>query len=196
MGTRWIRHAACRRPAAHPWSAHCRAGLGQRSCTPTGLPSTSLSRRTEARGRCSRPARSEKIENPCCPEIHRGSSRGLPIVVVQQSPEARPTGDLAICPVVIRRTDVPDELATNALVESLGHVVLDEFLDQEAQMSLTKNHEVVETLVLDCLHKPLGVRIAIWALRRDLHALHAPSFENRDERLGEQRIAIVDQVLR
>ena len=70
-------------------------------------------------------------------------------------------GDLAIYPMVIRRTDGPDELAANALVESLGHVVLDEFLDQEAQMPLTKNHEVVKTLVLDCLHKPLGVRIGV-----------------------------------
>ena len=32
--------------------------------------------------------------------------------------------------------DVPDELATNALVEPLGHVVLDEFLDQVPQMPL------------------------------------------------------------
>jgi hypothetical protein len=29
------------------------------------------------------------------------------MVIVQQSAEARPTGDLAICPVVIRRTDGP-----------------------------------------------------------------------------------------
>jgi hypothetical protein len=43
------------------------------------------------------------------------------MVIVQQSAEARPTGDLAICPVVIRRTDVFDELATDALVKPLGH---------------------------------------------------------------------------
>jgi hypothetical protein len=35
------------------------------------------------------------------------------MVIVQQSAEARPTGDLVICPVVIRRTDVSDELAIN-----------------------------------------------------------------------------------
>jgi hypothetical protein len=52
------------------------------------------------------------------------------MVIVEQSAETRATGDLAICPVVIRRTDVPDELATDALVKPLGHVVLDEFLDQ------------------------------------------------------------------
>ena len=49
---------------------------------------------------------------PCCPEIHRRGSRSLPMVIVQHSVEARPTGHLAICPIVIRRTDVPDVLAT------------------------------------------------------------------------------------
>ena len=46
------------------------------------------------------------------------------MVVIQRSAKARAAGDFAICPVVIRRTDVSDELATNALVEPLGHVVL------------------------------------------------------------------------
>ena len=117
------------------------------------------------------------------------------MVIVQQSAEARPTGDLAICPVVIRRTDVSDELATDALLKPLGHVVLDEFLDQMVQMSLAENHEVIQTLVLDRFDKSFRVGIAIWALRWDFHALHAPSFENRDERLREQRVTIVDQVL-
>jgi len=34
---------------------------------------------------------------------------------VEQSAEARATGDLAICPVVIRWADVPDKFATDAL---------------------------------------------------------------------------------
>jgi hypothetical protein len=84
------------------------------------------------------------------------------------------TDDLAICPIVIRRTDVPDELATDTLVKPLGHVVLDEFLDQVAQMSLTKNHELVQSLALDGLDESFGVGIAIWASRWDFHALHAP----------------------
>jgi hypothetical protein len=50
------------------------------------------------------------------------------MVIAQTSAEARPTGDRAICPVVIRRTDVPDALATDARVKPLDHVVLDEFL--------------------------------------------------------------------
>jgi hypothetical protein len=50
------------------------------------------------------------------------------MIEVEEPTEARATGDLAIGPVVVRRTDVPDELATDALVKPLGHVVLDEFL--------------------------------------------------------------------
>jgi len=71
--------------------------------------------------------------------------------------------------------------------EPLGHVGLDEFPDQVAQMSLAENHEVIQALVLDGSDESFRVRIAIWALRWDFHALHAPSFENRDERLREQR---------
>src|SRR5664279_71309 len=134
--------------------------------------------------------------SPSCPEIDRRGSCGLPIVVVQHPAEARATGDLAIFPVVILQTDVSDELATDALVEPLGQIVLDEFFDQVAQMSLAENHEVVEKLVLDGFYKALRVRIAIWALRRDLHACHASRLENRDERLCEQWISIMDQVLR
>src|ERR1019366_7837372 len=63
-------------------------------------------------------------------------------------------------------------------------------------MSLAEDDELIETLVLDGLHEALCVRIAIGALRWDLHALHAPSFENGDERLCEQRISIMDQVAR
>jgi len=81
-------------------------------------------------------------------------------------------------------------------VEPLGHIVLNEFFYQVAQMSLAEDDEVIETLVLDGLYKALRVWIAIWTLRRNLHALHASRFQNRDERLGEQRISIVDQVLR
>jgi hypothetical protein len=69
---------------------------------------------------------------PCCPKICRRGSCGLPVIEVEKPAEARAAGDLAVCPVVIRRTDVPDQLATDALVKPLGHVVLDEFLDQVA----------------------------------------------------------------
>jgi hypothetical protein len=78
-------------------------------------------------------------------------------------PEARATGDLAIDLVVSRRTDVPDELAIDASVKPLGQAVLDEFLDQVAQMSLAEDDEVIETLLLDGFYKALRVWIAIWS---------------------------------
>jgi hypothetical protein len=82
-------------------------------------------------------------------------------VEVQHPAEARATGDLAICPVVIRRSDLlSDELATDALLEPLGHIVLKEFLDQVAQMSLAEDDEVIETLVLDGLYKALRINRA------------------------------------
>jgi hypothetical protein len=65
--------------------------------------------------------------DPPSPKIYRRRSSGLAVIEVEEPAEARAMGDLAIGPVVIRRIDVPDELAANALVESLGHVELDEF---------------------------------------------------------------------
>jgi hypothetical protein len=46
-------------------------------------------------------------------------------------------------------------------------IVLDEFLGQAAQMSLTENDELVQALVPYGLHKSLGVRVAIGAPRRE-----------------------------
>ena len=40
-----------------------------------------------------------------------------------------------------------DELATDALVEPLGHRVLNEFLDQVAQKSLAEDDKVIQTRV-------------------------------------------------
>ena len=71
----------------------------------------------------------------CCPITERRGSRGLAMIEVEELAAARATGDLAIGPVVIHRTDAPDELATDALVKPLGHVVLHKFFDQVAQMS-------------------------------------------------------------
>jgi hypothetical protein len=52
-------------------------------------------------------------------------------------------------------------LATDALVEPLSHIVLNEFLDQVTQMSLAEDDEVIEALVLDGFYKALRVWIAI-----------------------------------
>ena len=67
-----------------------------------------------------------------------------------------------------------DELTVETLMKELGQVVSHEFLEHVAQMPLAEEDEVIQTLVLDRLHEPLRVRIAVGALRGDLHALHAP----------------------
>src|SRR5664279_694257 len=56
---------------------------------------------------------------PCCPEVRRRGSSCLTVIEVEKPAEARSAGNLAICPVVIRRTDVPDQLSTVALVKPL-----------------------------------------------------------------------------
>ena len=69
--------------------------------------------------------------NACCPRTDRRGSCGLTVLVVQHPAEARATGDLGICLVVIRRSNLlSDQLAANALVKTLGQVVLHEFVDQ------------------------------------------------------------------
>jgi hypothetical protein len=57
-------------------------------------------------------------------------------------------------------------------MEPLGVIVLDEFLDQVAQVSLAENDELVQALVLYGPRRSLGVRTTIGAPRRNLHALH------------------------
>ena len=130
--------------------------------TPAGLPEV-RNPLGERRSACAASAILQGEQEPVLSGIDRRCSCGLPIVVVQHPAEARATGDLAICPTVIRRTDVPDELATDALVKPLGHAVPDEFLDQVAPMSLAEDDEVIETLALDGSYKALRVRIAMWA---------------------------------
>jgi hypothetical protein len=53
--------------------------------------------------------------NPCCPKTHRRGSCGLAVTEVEKPAEARATGDLAVCLVVIRRTGrLLDQLSTRA----------------------------------------------------------------------------------
>src|ERR1035437_8096344 len=81
-------------------------------------------------------------------------------------------------------------------METLGVIVPHEFLDQVLQMALAEYHKLLQTLVLDRLHKALRIRITIGTLRGDLDALHTSRLQNRDERVSEQRVSIMDQVLR
>jgi hypothetical protein len=69
-------------------------------------------------------------------------------------------------------------------------------IEIKPQMSLAEENEVVEALVLDRLHKPFRVRIAVGTFRRDLGADDAPRLQDRGERFREQRVSVVNQVLR
>ena len=77
---------------------------------------------------------------------------------------------------------------------SLSQVVLPELLDQVPQVPLAEDDELVEALVSDRFHETLRVRVAVGAVRRNRHALHAAARQQHRPRLGEHRVPIVDQV--
>jgi len=79
-------------------------------------------------------------------------------------------------------------------MKALPMIVGHKFLDDVPEMSLAEKDEVIQTLVFDGFDKPLRMRVAVRALRRDPHALHALLPQERLERLREQRIAVVDQI--
>ena len=118
------------------------------------------------------------------------------MIEVEKSAEARATGDLAVSPVVIRRAEVPDQLATEPLMKALPMIVGHQFLDDVPEMSLAEEDEVIQALVPDGFHKPLRMRGAVWASRRNPHALHPSLAKDCFECSGEQRIPVVDQVAR
>jgi hypothetical protein len=49
---------------------------------------------------------------------------------------------------------------------ALGVALLDEFPDGIAQMVLAEWNDVPEALLLDSANKSLGVRVEVWAVRR------------------------------
>ena len=116
--------------------------------------------------------------SPWCPEILSRASRSFPVVVVEQSTETRPASDRIERRVVVaRRCLRSDDLAANPLVVALGQVVGHEVLDHVPQVTLAEDDEVVQTLGTDRFHKPLRVRIAVRALCRNRHALHAAGLQ-------------------
>ena len=87
---------------------------------------------------------------------HGHRSGGLAVVVLEQPAEALLADDLARLrwwQASGRRWHVADALVRSALV-----VVVDEFADEVVQVVLTEHDEVVEALLLERLHEPLGVR--------------------------------------
>jgi len=100
-------------------------------------------------------------------------SCGLAVVVVEHSAETRSTPERSR----LGRggVSVLDQLTAQPLMKPFGVVVNHEFLDDVSEMSFVENDEVIQALVLDGFDEPLRMRVAVWALRRNPHALH-PAF--------------------
>jgi hypothetical protein len=73
-------------------------------------------------------------------------------------------------------------------------VVGDEFAEQMTKMSLPKDHEVVQALRANGPHDSFRVRVAVWALGGNRHAVDARGGKDRCPSLREEWVAIMDEV--
>jgi hypothetical protein len=114
----------------------------------------------------------------------------------QEAAEAFSTRDRSsgIGVLVSRRRRRGDQPVVEALVVALEMIVRDKLRDREAEVALTERNELVEAFALDREHESLRKGVQIWAAGRELEALDAGGAEDRAERLGEQRVAVMDQV--
>ena len=102
------------------------------------------------------------------------------MVVAQEGAESRAANYRASYSVVVREpSPLFDELTVDALVEALSQIVLHEFRDHMAQMTLPEEDELIQALVPDRLHEPLRVWVAVGTLRRRLHAGNAARSQDR-----------------
>src|SRR5690606_16194921 len=69
-----------------------------------------------------------------------------------------------------------------------------ELTKQMSQVTLTEDHEVIETLRSERLHESLCMGIAVWTACWDGHAVDAFGLEQCCPRLRVQRVAIVNEV--
>ena len=81
-------------------------------------------------------------------------------------------------------------------MESLGTIVRHELLHHVPQVPFSEEDEMIQALVPDRLDEPFRMRAAVGTMRRSLYAFHPSLSQDGLEHLGEQRVAIVDQVLR
>lgn len=85
-------------------------------------------------------------------------------------------------------------MVVEALMVALKVVVRDELGDGEAEVSFPEQHEPVEALRLDRQDEPFGESVQVRAVGWQLQAFHASPSKKLSELVGEQRIAIVDEV--
>src|SRR5689334_725346 len=73
-------------------------------------------------------------------------------------------------------------------------VVLDELRDRDLEMALTEWNKLVEALRFDGEHEAFRDCVQVGASCWELEPLDAGSAEDCAERVGEQRVAVMDQV--
>lgn len=87
-----------------------------------------------------------------------------------------------------------DEPAAEPLVEPLPLVVRNELSHQLFQMALAENHEALQAFFADGSNKTLCARIAVGALGRNSHDLHAAPLEHPCEARRVHRVAVNDKM--
>ena len=75
-----------------------------------------------------------------------------------------------------------------------GSVVVARYRLWVNESTYSEDHKVIQSLVAHCPHKPFRKCVAVRTLRQNGCALDAFGLQHRSKGLGEQRIAIVDQV--
>jgi hypothetical protein len=83
-----------------------------------------------------------------CPATHRTLSRRFPAIEIEQPTEPRPAPDRSALAVVVARHHHPrrNKVPTEPLVKALDIVVRHKLPDKIPEMSLSKDHEVIEAL--------------------------------------------------
>ena len=76
-------------------------------------------------------------------------------------------------------------------------IVMDhEFLNHRLHVPCSEKHEVIEAFISNCPNESFYMGIAVGTLGRNFHAFHSTRFQNPDEGIGLQRVAVVYQTLR
>jgi hypothetical protein len=118
-------------------------------------------------------------------------SGSLTVVEAQDTTEPLSACDGAA---VVSRCSTLNEATTQTLVKPVGVIVGGVLGDQVSEVSLAKDEKLVQGLVLDGPDEALGMGIEVGAARRQLDWFHTTRLEEVLKRLGEEGIAVVDEV--
>jgi hypothetical protein len=77
---------------------------------------------------------------------------------------------------------------------ALEMIVRDELRDRQAEVALAERNTLVDTFTFDREHEAFRKCVQVRAVSRVLEAFDTGGAEDRAERLGEQRVAVMNQV--